>query len=400
MKYNAEPWWLSPSGVSRLGAAWFGLYLVIGLGYLGFSSLWQTGGYVIVSDLSVFWTAAQLAAQGHASWAYQEPLLHATLAATVPSVKGNFGWFYPPSFYLLVLPLAYFPHYFPAYLAWELPSLGIFLAVWRSWAIPRGASGWMLAGFGALWLNLLRGQNGFLTAAIFGLALRTLVRGSPWAGVWVGLLCFKPQLALVPCVMLLVSRNGRAMLLAALTVLLTNGLAVMLLGPGVWQGWWQSMGLARHYLEQDGLGSQYWLNMPTVFAQIRLWGGTVTQAYVAQGVSGLAALGGLLLLWSRCADTTTRMMAVTIVSMMVSPYLMDYDLIWLIWFLVLALERGQKEGWRKGEAVVWTALWLMPVLGRWWVGQFGFQWAPWLLWGEWVMLGWPLFAVKKEIHED
>ncbi len=375
---------LSTQGISRMGGAWLGLFVAIALGYLGFSSLVRVGGYAIVSDLSVFWTAAQLALQGKATAAYQEPILHATLAAAVPTVKGNFGWFYPPAFYLLVLPLAHFAHYFPAYLAWELPTGALFLEVWRRWT-TRPSSWWMLAGFGGLWLNLLHGQNAFLTAGLGGFALRALVAGSPWAGFFVGMLGIKPQLVLVPAFLLLLTRNAKALVVAMVTLLVTNGLALMVLGPGVLEAWWHSMTLARHYLEQDGMGSRYWLSMPTVFAQMRLWGFTVAGSYAAQGLSGVAAIGVLWVIWRR-GEPRTQLMSGCMVSLMVSPYLMDYDLLWLGWFLVVMLEWGQDRGWRKGEAVLWLGLWLMPVVGCWWVGQFGFHWAPWLMWGALVGL--------------
>lgn len=375
---------LTESRISRLGAISFGVFLAIALGYLGFSSLWRSSGYVIVSDLSVFWTAAQLAAQGKASSAYQEPVLHATLAAVVPSVKGNFGWFYPPVFYLLVRPLALFRHYFPAYLAWEIPTMLLFLTEWRRWA-SRPSSWWVLAGFGAVWLNLLHGQNGFLTAAVVGFTLRLMVRRSPWAGVGVGLLFIKPQLMLVPALLLLVTRNGRGLLLAGMTVGVTNGIALMVLGSGTLEGWWQSLHLARRYLEQDGMGSQYWLNMPTVFAQMRLWGVSVMPAYIIHGIAASAAITMLLVLWRRCSDVSVRLVATVLVSLMISPYLMDYDLLWLIWVLVIIQEKWAPQ-WTTGEQILWLMIWLAPVMGRWWVGQFGFHWLPWLLWGQLIQL--------------
>ncbi len=377
--------YLTPVRVARLGAASFGVFVVLSLCYLWFTVWGHKGGPVIVSDLSVFWTAAWLAAQGKASLAYQEPILHATLAAIVPTVKGNFGWFYPPVFYLLVYPLALFSHYFPAYLAWEGPTLLLFMAEWRRWAARSSSAGWMLAGFGAVWLNLLHGQNGFLTAALAGFVLRMGIRRSPWAGVGVGLLFIKPQLLIVPGLVLLMTRNGWGILLAGLTLVLTNGIAVMVLGVGVLEGWWHSFRLARLYLEQDGMGSQYWLHMPTVFAQMRLWGCSVSQAYVIHGISAGAAVVALGMLWRRSTDVSVRWVATTLVSLMVSPYLMDYDLLWLIWALVIIQEKWSAD-WSPVQQGWWLMMWLVPALDGWWAGLIGFHWTPWVLWGQLMLL--------------
>lgn len=156
-------------------------------------------------------------------------------------------------------------------------------------------------------------------------------------------------------------------------------------GGRVLEGWWHSFRLARLYLEQDGMGSQYWLHMPTVFAQMRLWGCSVSQAYVIHGISAGAAVVALGMLWRRSTDVSVRWVATTLVSLMVSPYLMDYDLLWLVWALVIIQEKWSAD-WSPVQQGWWLMMWLVPALDGWWAGLIGFHWTPWVLWGQLMLL--------------
>ncbi|WP_297480792.1 glycosyltransferase family 87 protein [Ferrovum sp.] len=370
---------LDPSQVTRLGAIGVGIYGAIALFFVGFSSTVSKNGFLMVSDLSVYWAAAVLALQGRAGSAYQEPILHATLVHFVPTVKGHFGWFYPPAYYLLILPLGFFPHYFPAFLAWILPTLGAWVKVLRRYSI-RPSTFWFLGSFGGVWLNFLHGQNGFLTAALCGAALWSMRKNSGWTGAWVGLLAMKPQLGLVFPFVLLLNRAWRDLAMAALVVLLSNGIAVAILGGSVFWGWWQGMDLARHLMEQDGLGSHYWFNMPTVYAQLRLFGVSSPTAYGIHWALAAVSWGWLALMWKRTVDWRWRGAALILVSLMTSPYLMDYDLIWLGYVLVILLENGQTEGWYPGERWMVLVIWALPVAGRLLVEVTHVQIAPLVLW--------------------
>ena len=71
---------------------------------------------------------------------------------------------------------------------------------------------------------------------------------------------------------------------------------------------------------------------------------------------------------------------------MTSPYLMDYDLIWLGYVLLFMLENGQTEGWYPGERWMVLVLWMLPVAGRLLVGATHVQIAPFVLWIEMGMI--------------
>jgi hypothetical protein len=64
---------------------------------------------VPASDFRVFWAASQLALQGDPIGAYDLDKIFTTIQASDPSITEKypwFGWFYPPTFLLAILPLA------------------------------------------------------------------------------------------------------------------------------------------------------------------------------------------------------------------------------------------------------------------------------------------------------
>ena len=79
-------------------------------------------------------------------------------------------------------------------------------------------------------------------------------------------------------------------------------------------------------------------------------------------------------------DWRWRGTTVILVSLMTSPYLMDYDLIWLGYVLLFMLENGQTEGWYPGERWMVLVLWMLPVAGRLLAGATHVQIAPFVLW--------------------
>ena len=117
-----------------------------------------------------------------------------------------FAWHYPPTFLLAVLPfgllaypaaLAAFTSAEPAlwYGAWCAGSRADRRALDRRAAAPAGL------------INLLDGQNGFLTASLAGFAL--LCCAAPGlAGVLIGLVAIKPHLAVLFPLALWPNGNG------------------------------------------------------------------------------------------------------------------------------------------------------------------------------------------------
>lgn len=323
----------------------------------GIHNMTDAEGKPFGNDFVTFWGASLAALQGHAPDAYNVARIFRFEQAAVPASQSVFGWFYPPSFYLLVLPLARMP-YIAAYFVSMLSTLGLFVLVLRR--VVRGkAAMWCLAGFAGVWINFLDGQNGFLTAALAGAAILCLRRRPYLAGVFIGLLGIKPHLALLFPVALLAIGAWRSIVVAAITTcgLMAAGTAV--LGLGTFQAWLGSIRVAGMLLENGGLP---WYKMPTVFALVRMLGAPPALAY---GLHAMAALGATVTVWRAwrlSADWQLRGAVLMSATFFISPYLFDYDLVWLAFPIAWLTCIGLREGWRSGDREVLAAAWILPLI--------------------------------------
>ena len=118
---------------------------------------------------------------------------------------GFAGFHYPPTYLLMVLPLALLPYVW-SLIAWTTATTGAYLAV--LWKIdPDRDSIWLGIAFPGALVNLTNGQNGFLTLALFGGALLSIESRPILAGVLFGLMSYKPQYgALIPLFLLATGR--------------------------------------------------------------------------------------------------------------------------------------------------------------------------------------------------
>ncbi len=350
--------WLNPARIRFYSGVTLGVFLAITFGLFWFSNLIDPNGYVIITDLTVFWSASHLALAGHAPDAYIVSKLRDAVFVFYPNVKGSFGWFYPPSFYLWILPLGLIP-YLPAYFVFVLPTLAFYVLVIRRIIWNREAA-WTLVSFSGVWLNLLRGQNGFLTAALAGSALLCLKKQPILAGVFIGLLTIKPHLALVFPVALIAIGAWRTLVAAFFSALfmLISGVAV--LGWDTFPAWIHSLDIARQFTESNG--PEYWVHMPTIFAFCRMLGSSIAMAYTAHALVAIGATAAVWWVWRHCAEHSLRAAILTTSTLLISPYVLEYDLTWLALPVAWMSSFSQQRGWIVGEREVFVLAWLLPLL--------------------------------------
>ncbi|HEV2097892.1 MAG TPA: glycosyltransferase family 87 protein, partial [Stellaceae bacterium] len=139
---------------------------------------------------------------------------------------------YPPTLLLFTYPFGFLP-YPIAFAGWLIATLLVYLTAVYA-VIPS-----LVAVIGALTIypvlfNVLAGHNGFLTAGLLGLAL-VFSEGRPWlAGIFIGLLSYKPQFGILFPLALLFSRNWRAFLGAVVTSVLFAAGAAIAFGSKTW----------------------------------------------------------------------------------------------------------------------------------------------------------------------
>ena len=350
--------WLNRERLSIYPRIFLALFLVLGLAWVLMSkNMVDLKGKPLGADFITCWAASHLALEGHAEDAYNIPLLLKALQIAVPGSQSVYIWVYPPSFYLVVLPLALLP-YMASFLTFILSTLGAYLLVFRR--IVRGSTAmWCLAAFSGLWMNLFNGQNAFLTAALAGAALLCLERRPVLGGLFIGLLAIKPHLALLFPVALIAIGAWRTLITAAVTAITFTAIGTATLGTAVLKGFLANLSYGRLFLEN---GSFLWPKMPTMFAFLRLLGIPVAGAYVVHCIVALGAVIVVWRVWRRCQDRNLRGATLMTATFLVSPYLLDYDLAWLAFPIAWLALAGLRNGWQRGEREVLVFAWLLPLL--------------------------------------
>ncbi|MGA3401588.1 MAG: glycosyltransferase family 87 protein [Acetobacteraceae bacterium] len=316
-------------------------------------------GRPLGTDFKSFWAASHLALVGRPASVY-DPLTHAAAerAAFGGREVGYAAFFYPPPFLLVCLPLALLP-YLAALAAWQIVTGFAWLRVlqvllgWRA-VVP-------ILAFPAALLNLEHGQNGFLTAALFGMGALALRRRPMLAGVFLGCLVIKPQLLVLVPVLLLLRRDWRTIAVAAATGLILAASSLALFGIATWEGFLRAAPLARATLEQ-GLVEPG--KMQSVFAAVRLLGGGVAAGYAAQGIVAFGVCGALVWVQRRRPDVIVMAMLTACGTLLTTPFVLDYDLTLLALPLAWLLSVGRRDGFLPWEKLGLAAGFVLPAVSR------------------------------------
>ena len=338
--------WLTPARCRAYSLILLAVCALAMVGWIAASHhLIDRNGKPIGTDFSSFYAAGTLALEGHAADAYAPALQHAREQQMFGANTPFFIWLYPPVFFLVAAPLAVLPY--PLALAvWQGATLALYLLVIA--IILRAArrqhsviaDTWLpvAAAFPAVFINLGHGQNGFLTASLLGAALVSLPRRPILGGALMGLLCYKPQFALLFPVALLAAAQWRAFVAAGLTVIAVAALSYLVFGADAWAAFIASTELSRRLLlEQGAVGFQ---KLQSVFAAVRLWGGGIPLAYAVQG-----AVSGLVIcctawVWYTSDQHALKSALLVAATTLASPHLLDYDLMLLapaLAFLITAM---------------------------------------------------------------
>lgn len=316
-----------------------------------FNGLLNAQGHPLGADFITYWAASYLAQMSSPTEAYDALTLLATEKLVAPVNMPHTGWYYPPQFLLLVYPLAYLD-YALAYLAFSVLGFLLYLAVFSRLTRGNGLLIVTLA-FPALFLNITSGQNGLITVSIIAISLYYLEKRPVLAGTVMGLLCIKPQLLLLFPLMLLWTQNWRALVAFISSSLIFASLATAVFGLEIWPTFLNGLSLAKAYLETDIPLER----MPTVFALVRQSGGSLAWSYSLHAlVAGLAVVT-LLATWRHSQQTTIRGTAFIAATLLISPYLFDYDLVWQILPILWLFQLGLQTGWLVGERCLLVITW-------------------------------------------
>jgi hypothetical protein len=326
-------------------------------------------GRPLGTDFSDVYAAGVLADHGQAAAAFDPPQHYKQEQAIFGSKTAFYGWHYPPFFLLLAAPLAKLP-YLPALIVWQLATLALYLLAMRR-LLMNGPSPqilvdktWLLVtlAFPAAFVNLIHGHNGFLTVALLASALAVLDTRPLIAGVMFGLLAYKPQFGVMIPLVLAATGRWKTFASAATTVAVLAALVTAIFGAGVWPAFLAGAHFTREVvLEQGGAG---FFKIQTVFAWVRMWGGSVELAYVAQATVSIAVAIATVVLWHSGARMAQKGAALCVGMLLATPYALDYDMMVLAPAIALLASDGFAHGFRPYERTLLAALWFVPFVAR------------------------------------
>jgi glycosyl transferase family 87 len=321
-------------------------------------------GKPIGTDFMNFWAAGRLTLGGEPAAAYDYARHFAVEHDALPWPSGQavpyFAWCYPPMFLLVAAAFALLPYGIALFL-WVVVTLPAYLATIR--AIMPGRQAFMAAlAFPAVFVNLGHGQNGFLTAGLLGGGLLLLDRRPALAGLLLGLLAYKPQLGLLLPLVLLIGGHWRAMAVAGLSVIAMVSISWALLGSETWHAFFASLPLTKSFILEQGASG--WPTLQSTFAAVRQLGGSIAAAYAAQaGVTALTTLA-VAWVWWQPVDQALKNAALVTATVMVTPYVLDYDLIVLALPIAWLSVVGLRQGFLAWEKIGLLAAWMLPLLSR------------------------------------
>ena len=325
-------------------------------------------------DILPFWSASFLALHGHAVDAYNIRTLTGVEMSASPyfrTMGALLPWLYPPNTLLIMSPLALLPLHAAA-VAFIGGTTALFVKAIHS-IVPHRITILVALAFPGVAVVGLAGQNGMLTAALAAAGLFALPRRPVLAGILFGLLCMKPHLVVLFPLALLVARSWRALLSFMLTTLASLALAAILFGPGTFSAFLHNAGMAAGFVES---GRAVLTRMPTALALMKLAHAPLTAGYAAQAISASLAAAAVWHAWHKECTYALRAATLVCASLLVSPYLYDYDLAWYGVLIAWYCNYGLRHGWLRGEREWLIVLWLAPLAGMMIVTRLPFQFLP------------------------
>ena len=272
-------------------------------------------------DFFALWSYGKIAASHPASELYDTSILHAhQVALGMPDSEHN-PFPYPPVAILLFRPLAFLP-YEAAYVVWTLGTLALFV-----WAVVATCSRLAISVVGVVVAPvttscIASGQTGLLTAALLIAGLRLAGRRPVLGGILIGLLAYKPQMAMLVPVAFAAAGYWRAFAAAGVTVIVGAAVTTAAYGAGIWMDW---LAMLPGYLDVFDGDPVKMILKPTIMANLQLAGVGLSDARALQGLlAGVVAF----LVWRCCRRNAGRLAvaAVLVGTALAAPHEFIYDL--------------------------------------------------------------------------
>ena len=342
-------------------------FSVIGASFLApivWRFYWPAGGvfdiigYHLGRDFINVWTGPQVVARYGVMMLFDLTGYHWAQSQIFGTLIYLHNWGYPLFILFFAYPLSLLP-YIPALIVWTV--LGF--AAYASAVIPRLAPEQRWIGFlfllvsASSLVNIVAGQNGFITAALLLGGLGLLDR-RPWiAGILFGILTYKPHLGVLVAVVLLVSGAGRSIVAASLTSIFLIGASIVAWGIEPWVTFLTQTSAYQYRLLVNFSGF-YTFMMVSPFASMRLMGVPIDAAKIAQALISIGVIVTVMLSFRKTSDVGLRALLVASGTLLVSPYAFNYDMPMLTGALLMVM--AARPDISRAETWIFGAAWVAP----------------------------------------
>ncbi|WP_164871768.1 glycosyltransferase family 87 protein [Solirhodobacter olei] len=274
-----------------------------------------------VMDFQIFHKVGELIWQGRLATAYDIKAFSQIQAVATDSPHVFAPWAYPPQFDLVAALLGLGPMA-PSYLLFVGLGLGGFL--WLLTRLGPARAGWaFLFAYPAVMVNAAAGQNGFITAILAGLFAIGFLKRDARAGIALGLLVIKPHLAVGLLALVLFRRRYDMLGWAVVSAVASGLLATLAFGPEIWPVFLHGAAETSHALK-EGLFPLY--RMTSTYAALTTLGVPADAALTVQAALALVVIVTLYRLTRASLPEEALLGLALIASLLVSPYVYDYDM--------------------------------------------------------------------------
>ena len=266
-------------------------------------------------------------------------------------------WVYPPYTLLLAIPFGVLPWWLN-YVSFQLLSFVGLMAALRLWQL-KGRAGWLLpAGVvlcPATAFTIGAGQNSFFSASLVTAGIFFMYRRPRLAGFLLGLLAFKPQLAVLVPVALAAAGAWIAFAAAAVTVLALLAFSLVVPGVELWQGW-------LHLFLSGDPAFHTWVNAGRIYGQsvftcLRMLGLSDNAANFGQLAAVVFAAVCVWMAFRRHLPPAEQLAVLLCGMILAAAHVGNYDAIMLGIAAMLVLQQGLNRPFRAAEALLAMLVW-------------------------------------------
>ncbi|MBA4347625.1 MAG: hypothetical protein C0413_02095 [Clostridiales bacterium] len=312
-------------------------------------------------DFGLFYAAGKMTLAGNVAQIFDVQAHHAMTELVLNLVLPFYlPWLYPPFFLFAIVPLTLLP-FDVALIVWLVLTLALMMVAARRILPDHRKLAFLMLGFPGVFLNLRWGQNGFLSTALLGFSIAWMETSPVLSGVMIGFLAYKPQLAILPLFILLITKNWKALIAAAGTVLSSSLLSLLIFGKEVWVAFVRSLFHTTSYLMETGKEVTSSIQ-PTLLTTLIDLGVDSRISLFVQTIIAICAVVAVCWAFLRAERMPLKGIMLVLGMPLIIPYFMQYDLVILALALLLLVYDFSKHGYTKTEAVMAALLWLMPLI--------------------------------------